>query len=96
MAREALGWKPSGPKGGKLSPKHVAALHTGRDKHHAAKRKKKFSNTGGLNMGDILTAKEVGVMLKLSTRQVYELAKDIVNPLPSLRIRRLCASAALT
>jgi excisionase family DNA binding protein len=38
-------------------------------------------------MGEILTAKEVGAMLKLSTRQVYELAKDSVNPLPSLRIR---------
>jgi excisionase family DNA binding protein len=38
-------------------------------------------------MGEILTAKEVAVMLKLSTRQVYELTKDSVNPLPSLRIR---------
>ena len=38
-------------------------------------------------MGDILTAKEVAAMLKLSTRQVYELARDTVNPLPSLRIR---------
>jgi len=38
-------------------------------------------------MGEILTAKEVATMLKLSTRQVYELARDTVNPLPSLRIR---------
>ncbi len=38
-------------------------------------------------MNDILTATEVAAMLRLSKRQVYELAKDSVNPLPSLRIR---------
>jgi excisionase family DNA binding protein len=38
-------------------------------------------------MDDILTTKEVAAILKLSKWQVYELAKDTVNPLPSLRIR---------
>ena len=46
MARAALGYKPGGPKGGKLSPKHLAALHAGRDRYHQAQREKKFSNTG--------------------------------------------------
>ncbi len=46
MAREVLGWKPNGMKGVKLSPAHLKALHAGRDRHHQAKRKKKFSNTG--------------------------------------------------
>jgi hypothetical protein len=40
MARAALGWKPGGPKGGKLSPKHVAALHAGRDRYHQARKAK--------------------------------------------------------
>jgi hypothetical protein len=47
LAREALGWKPGGPKGGKLSPEHAAALHAGRDRYHQSKREEKFSNTGG-------------------------------------------------
>jgi hypothetical protein len=51
MAREALGWKPGGPKGGKLSPAHLKALHDGRNRYHQAKRDakqgvKKFPNTG--------------------------------------------------
>ena len=36
MAMAAMGWKPMGP--GKLSPKHLAAFHAGRDRYHAAKR----------------------------------------------------------
>jgi hypothetical protein len=39
LARVAMGWKPSGPKGGKLSPEHKAALHEGR--RMQARRKKK-------------------------------------------------------
>jgi len=38
-------------------------------------------------MGDILTAPEVAAMLKISKRQVYELAKESDNPIPSIRIR---------
>jgi len=41
MAREALGWKPGGPKGGKPSPEHLAALHAGRDRYHQAKREQR-------------------------------------------------------
>ena len=36
---------------------------------------------------EILTAPEVAAMLKISTRQVYELAKETENPIPSIRIR---------
>ena len=36
---------------------------------------------------EILTAPEVAAMLKISTRQVYELAKQTENPIPSIRIR---------
>ena len=36
---------------------------------------------------EILTASEVAAMLKISTRQVYELAKESENPIPSIRIR---------
>jgi hypothetical protein len=50
MAREALGWKPGGPKGGKLSAEHKAALHAGRDRYHQAKKKKK-KNTGSKQNG---------------------------------------------
>jgi hypothetical protein len=50
MARAVLGWKPNVRRGVKLSPKHVAALHAGRDRYHQAKREKKalkkFPNTG--------------------------------------------------
>ena len=56
-----------------------------RDDHRTACASKQTQGVN--NMGEILTAKEVAVMLKLSTRQVYELARDTVNPLPSLRIR---------
>ena len=38
-------------------------------------------------MSEILTAKEVAAMLRISKRQVYELAKESKNPLPSIRIR---------
>jgi excisionase family DNA binding protein len=38
-------------------------------------------------MNEILTAQEVAAMLQLSKRQVYELAKDSENPIPSIRIR---------
>ena len=38
-------------------------------------------------MGEILTAAEVAAMLKISTRQVYELAKEEQNPIPCVRIR---------
>jgi excisionase family DNA binding protein len=38
-------------------------------------------------MGEILTAAEVAAILKISTRQVYELAKERENPIPSVRIR---------
>jgi excisionase family DNA binding protein len=38
-------------------------------------------------MGEILTAAEVAAWLKLSTRQVYELAKEKENPIPCVRIR---------
>jgi len=43
MARAVLGWKSTGPKGGKLSLKQVAALHAGRDRYHQAKREKKVT-----------------------------------------------------
>jgi predicted DNA-binding transcriptional regulator AlpA len=35
------------------------------------------------NMREILTAQEVAAMLRISTRQVYELAKETENPIPS-------------
>lgn len=38
-------------------------------------------------MNEILTAQQVAAMLQLSKRQVYELAKDSENPIPSIRIR---------
>jgi excisionase family DNA binding protein len=38
-------------------------------------------------MNEILTAQEVASMLRISKRQVYELAKEIENPIPSIRIR---------
>lgn len=38
-------------------------------------------------MNEIITATEVAAMLKISKRQVYELAKEIENPIPSIRIR---------
>jgi excisionase family DNA binding protein len=38
-------------------------------------------------MGEILTASEVAAMLKLSVRQIYELAKEKENPIPCVRIR---------
>ena len=36
---------------------------------------------------EILTASEVAAILKISKRQVYELAKETENPMPSIRIR---------
>lgn len=36
---------------------------------------------------EILTASEVAAILKISKRQVYELAKQAENPIPSIRIR---------
>lgn len=36
---------------------------------------------------EILTAQEVAALLKISKRQVYELAKETENPIPSVRIR---------
>ena len=38
-------------------------------------------------MGEILTAGEVAAMLRISKRQVYALAQDSENPIPSIRIR---------
>ncbi len=38
-------------------------------------------------MSDILTAQEVAAMLRISKRQVYELAKESENPIPCVRIR---------
>jgi excisionase family DNA binding protein len=38
-------------------------------------------------MAEILTASEVAALLKISTRQVYQLAKESENPIPSVRIR---------
>ena len=38
-------------------------------------------------MGEILTAQEIAAILKISKRQVYELAKESENPIPSIRIR---------
>lgn len=38
-------------------------------------------------MNEILTAAEVASMLKMSKRQVYELAKQAENPIPAVRIR---------
>ena len=38
-------------------------------------------------MNDILTAEEVAAILRISKRQVYELAKGSDNPIPSVRIR---------
>ncbi len=40
--RAVLGYKPGGPKGGKLSPEHVAALHAGRDRYHQARREQRI------------------------------------------------------
>jgi hypothetical protein len=45
MARAALGWKPGGPKSGKLSPEHKAALHAGRDRYHQAKRVRLYGDS---------------------------------------------------
>ena len=42
-------------------------------------------------MSEILTAQEVAAMLRISTRQGYELAKEGENPIPSIRIR-LCVN----
>jgi excisionase family DNA binding protein len=39
------------------------------------------------NMGEILTAEEVAAILKISKRQVYELARESENPIPGIRIR---------
>ncbi len=36
---------------------------------------------------EILTASEVAALLKISKRQVYELAKQDDNPIPTIRIR---------
>lgn len=36
---------------------------------------------------EILTASDVAALLKISKRQVYELAKQDDNPIPSIRIR---------
>jgi excisionase family DNA binding protein len=36
---------------------------------------------------EILTAKDIAALLKISKRQVYELAKQDDNPIPSVRIR---------
>ena len=38
-------------------------------------------------MCEILTASEVAAMLRISKRQVYDLAKESENPIPSIRIR---------
>jgi hypothetical protein len=38
-------------------------------------------------MNEILTAVEVPAMLRISKRQVYELAKQTDNPTPAVRIR---------
>ncbi len=36
---------------------------------------------------EILTTSEVAAILKISKRQVYELAKQDENPIPTIRIR---------
>ena len=36
---------------------------------------------------EILTASDVAALLKISKRQVYELAKEKEDPIPSIRIR---------
>lgn len=36
---------------------------------------------------EILTAQEVAALLRISTRQVYQLAKESDNPIPAVRIR---------
>jgi excisionase family DNA binding protein len=38
-------------------------------------------------MNEILTASEVAAMLRISKRQVYELAKEGENPIPTIRSR---------
>jgi excisionase family DNA binding protein len=38
-------------------------------------------------MNEILTAQEVAAILRISKRQVYELAKEAENPIPCVRIR---------
>ena len=40
-----------------------------------------------INNTEILTATDVAAILKISKRQVYELAKQDDNPIPSIRIR---------
>jgi excisionase family DNA binding protein len=46
-----------------------------------------FYGAGVNNMIEILTAREVATILRISKRQVYELAKESENPIPSIRIR---------
>jgi excisionase family DNA binding protein len=36
---------------------------------------------------EILTAKDVASLLRISKRQVYELAKQTENPIPHIKIR---------
>jgi excisionase family DNA binding protein len=38
-------------------------------------------------MNEILTAEEVATMLRISKRQVYQLARESENPIPAVRIR---------
>ena len=38
-------------------------------------------------MNEILTAQEVAAILRISKRQVYELARETENPIPCVRIR---------
>jgi excisionase family DNA binding protein len=48
---------------------------------------KELGRTQGATNMEILTAKDVAALLKISKRQVYELAKETENPIPSVRIR---------
>jgi predicted DNA-binding transcriptional regulator AlpA len=47
-------------------------------------------------MGEILTAKEVAAMLKISPRQVYELAKQSENPIPCFAVSGLTATKRMS
>jgi len=52
MARAALGYKPNGRRGAKLSPEHIKALQEGRRRYFQAKREKKATRAGLLDRED--------------------------------------------
>lgn len=68
------------------SPNHESAV--GQSTTARASSQGNYTHPGRINnMSEILTAQEVAAMLRISKRQVYELAKETENPIPSIRIR---------